>query len=197
MPRTIDELIIELRDLEAEIQAVYDKKRERVHFVIENGRVRFSEAVTEQQRLRKISLPTYITHAHPLNILVSPVIYLGWIPLGMLDLFVSFYQAICFPTYGITKVKRSEYVVLDRGDLPYLNVVQKFNCFYCGYANGVVAYAREIAARTEQYWCPIKHSRRILAAHERYPRFFEYGDAEAFRAGLKHLQRELRLADEE
>ncbi len=197
MPRTIDELIIELRDLEAEIQAVYDQKRERIHFVVESGRVRFSEAVTEQQRLRKIGLPTYLTHAHPLNILVSPVIYSGWIPLALLDGFISAYQAICFPIYKITKVKRSEYVVLDRGDLPYLNPIQKFNCFYCGYANGVVAYAREIAARTEQYWCPIKHSRRILAAHERYPRFFEYGDAEAFRAGLKHLQRELLLAEEE
>jgi hypothetical protein len=94
-------------------------------------------------------------------------------------------------------VKRSEYVVLDRGDLPYLNVVQKFNCFYCGYANGVVAYAREIAARTEQYWCPIKHSRRVLAAHERYPRFFEYGDSEAFCRGLEHLREELLLAEQE
>jgi len=40
------------------------------------------------------------------------------------------------------------------------------------YENGLAGYFREIAARTEQYWCPIKHARRIKAAHGRYPRFF-------------------------
>ena len=28
---------------------------------------------------------------------------------------------------------------------------KKLNCVYCGYANGVIGHAREIAARTEQY----------------------------------------------
>mgnify|MGYP003894196953 CR=1 FL=1 len=78
----------------------------------------------------------------------------------------------------------------DCGGLAYLNAVQKRNCAYCSYANGVVAYVREIAARTEQYWCPIKHARRILAAHDRYPRFFEYGDAESYRRGLERLRAE-------
>ena len=54
----------------------------------------------------------------------------------------------------------------------------------------VAAYLREVAARTEQYWCPIKYARRIKGAHERYPRFFDYGDAEAFRQGLNRLRRQ-------
>ena len=48
----------------------------------------------------------------------------------------------------------------------------------------------KISARTEQYWCPIKHARRIKAAHERYPKFFDYGDAEAFRQGLGRLRKQ-------
>jgi hypothetical protein len=47
-----------------------------------------------------------------------------------------------------------------------------------------------VAARTEQYWCPIKHARRIQAAHDRYPKFFDHGDAEAYRQGLARLRRQ-------
>ena len=114
----------------------------------------------------------------------------------LLDLFLTIYQAICFRVYHIAKVKRSEYVVLDRGDLPYLNILEKFNCMYCGYANGLLGWAREIAARTEQFFCPIKHARRILAAHDLYPGFFEYGDAESYRLGLERLRCALAPTDD-
>ena len=110
----------------------------------------------------------------------------------LLDLFLSLYQAACFPIYGIARISRGGYFLWDRGDLPYLNAVERLNCAYCSYANGVVAYGREIAARTEQYWCPIKHARRIVAAHDRYAGFLEYGDAESWAKGLERLRDELR-----
>lgn len=194
MASTIDGLVAQMHALEVEIQQAYDQKRADIHTVVENGRVRFGEAVTEKQRLRKIGLFRYLAHAHALTYVTAPVIYAGWVPLALLDLFCFVYQTICFPVYGITRVRRAEYMAFDRGDLPYLNPLQKFNCFYCSYANGLAAYAREIAARTEQFWCPIKHSRKILAAHDRYPSFFEFGDAESYRHGLEHLQRELDLS---
>ena len=131
----------------------------------------------------------FLRRSSALAILTSPVIYLGWIPFLLMDLFVTLYQAICFPVYRIPKVRRSDYLVFDREDLPYLNVIEKFNCFYCSYGNGVAAYTREVAARTEQYWCPIKHARRIRDAHDRYPKFFDHGDAEAFRQGLARMRR--------
>jgi hypothetical protein len=53
------------------------------------------------------------------------------------------------------------------------------------------AYIREVAARTEQYWCPIKHARRIVSAHERYHGFADYGDAEAYHGELEALRNEL------
>ncbi len=119
----------------------------------------------------------------------APVIWSCLIPILLLDLFVTIYQAICFPVYGIPKVKRSDYIRLDRRHLAYLNWVEKLNCEYCGYANGVIASASEIAARTEQYWCPIKHALRMKSRHSRYRFFFDYGDAERYREQIEHLRR--------
>jgi hypothetical protein len=195
MPR-IEELIEQIKGLEADVQSEFDKKRDDFKFVLDNKRVRFSEELVKLQRGSKIGLVRYLTGASLAAWLVAPVIYAGWIPMILLDVFLFAYQGICFPVYRITKAKRSDYVVLDRSDLPYLNILEKFNCFYCGYANGLFAYAREIAARTEQFFCPIKHARRILGTHDRYTGFFEYGDAESYRLGLERLQTALAKADD-
>ena len=184
----MDELIQRAQAHEEEMQVEFDKKRGDFRFVMDEKRARFSEEVAALQRGSKTGLFEYVTGASLASWLVAPVIYFGFVPMLLLDLFLFIYQAICFPVYRITKAKRSDYVILDRGDLPYLNVLEKFNCSYCGYANGLMAFAREVAARTEQFFCPIKHARRICAAHDRYPSFFEYGDAESYRLGLERLR---------
>lgn len=191
MNQTIDDLIRKIHELEEELEAEYRLKRESFDFVIREKRVRFAEEVARQQRRLKSGVVKYILEARPLNILVAPIIYLGFIPFILLDLFLLFYQTVCFPIYRIPKVVRSEFLIFDREDLPYLNIIEKFNCFYCAYGNGLAGYSREIAARTEQYWCPIKHARRIRAAHDRYPRFFEFGDAKSYIKGLERLRSEL------
>ena len=68
-------------------------------------------------------------------------------------------------------------MAIDRNKLRYLNALEGLNCMYCSYANGLLAYVVEIAGRTEQHWCPIKHARRIQNAHDRYSHFLPYGDA--------------------
>jgi len=186
----IEELIQTLKVIEEEMEAEFRKRREEFRFTVEEKRVRFAEEVILQGRTLKIGLLRYLREAHPFNVLTAPVIYTGFIPLLFLDMFVTLYQIICFPVYGIPKARRGDYMVFDRGDLPYLNALEKFNCFYCSYASGLAAYFRDVAARTEQYWCPIKHARRIRNAHQRYPRFFEYGDAESYRKGLERLRRQ-------
>lgn len=190
MPQTIDDLIRRIKELQDELEVEFNKKREEFEFIIEEKRVRFAEEVARHQRRLKTGWFSYIIKAKPLNILTAPIIYAGFIPFILLDLLLWFYQSSCFPVYEIPKVKRSEYLIFDREDLPYLNIIEKFNCFYCSYGNGLMAYGREIAARTEQYWCPIKHARRIKAAHGHYPRFFEYGDAESYQKGLERLRKE-------
>ncbi len=182
----IDELLARIEALQAELEEEYRKTREDWA----QKKAELAEELLRQQRRYKTGLFRFLIRSRLLVILSAPVIYAGWIPFILLDLFVTVYQAICFPIYRIPKVRRSDYLVFDREDLPYLNLIEKFNCFYCAYGNGIAAYFREVAARTEQYWCPIKHARRIKAAHERYPRFFDHGDAEAFQQGLNRLRRQ-------
>ena len=192
MNRHIDELIEKIKTLEEELESEFKKKRDEYQFFIDEKRVRFAEEVARQQRRFKTGLFSYLTTSRSLNVLTAPLIYAGFVPFLLLDLFITIFQAICFPIYGIPKVRRSDYLLFDREDLPYLNIIEKFNCFYCSYGNGLAAYFREVAARIEQYWCPIKHARRIKAAHSRYPRFFEFGDAESYLKGLERIRKEFK-----
>lgn len=186
MKDRIDELLGRIRALQDELDGEYRRAREDWA----RKRADLADELVRQQRRYKTGLLRYLLRSRALVILTAPVIYIGWVPFALMDLFVTLYQWICFPVYRIPRVRRSDYVVFDRADLPYLNLIEKFNCLYCSYGNGVAAYTREVAARTEQYWCPIKHARHIRAAHDRYPRFFDHGDAEAYRQGLNRLRRQ-------
>ena len=184
MKPQLEELLGRIRALQEQLEEEYRKAREE----FDRRREALAGEFLRQQRRHKVGLFRFVVTARPLVLLTAPVIYLGWIPFLLLDLFVTVYQSLCFPVYRIPRVRRADYMVFDRADLPYLNLIEKFNCFYCSYGNGVAAYAREVAARTEQYWCPIKHARRMRSAHNAYPDFFDYGDAEAYRAGLERLR---------
>jgi hypothetical protein len=191
MNTPVEDLLARIRALQEELEAEFQKKREEIAFVIEDKRVRFAQEVQARQHLYRVGLLRYLRTSRLLVVATAPIVYSGLFAFALMDLFVTLYQRLCFPVYGIATVKRADHLVFDRADLPYLNAVERFNCFYCSYGNGVASYLREVAARTEQYWCPIKHSRRVLGTHERLPRFFEYGDAEAYRKGLERLRQDL------
>jgi hypothetical protein len=148
----------------------------------------FEEEILRRHRELKTRLSAYLLAARPLVVITAPVIYSVIVPLVLLDLFVTVYQAVCFPVYGIPKVRRRDYLVFDRHHLAYLNALEKLNCAYCAYANGLIAYVREIASRTEEYWCPIKHARRLIGAHAYCATFEDYGDAEGYRRRLEELR---------
>jgi hypothetical protein len=187
-------LVDKMRSLEAELDAELAKRRAELRIGLEKGRAVFEEEILRRHRELKTRLSAYILGAQPLVIITAPVIYSVIVPLVLLDLFITIYQAICFPVYGIPKVRRRDYLVFDRHHLAYLNALEKLNCAYCSYANGLIAYVREIASRTEQYWCPIKHAKRLVGAHARYRTFEDYGDAEAYQRRLAELRQ--ALADE-
>jgi hypothetical protein len=178
-----------IRALEAELEAEIAQRRADLHFGLEKGRAIFEAEILRRHRELKTRLSLYILHARPLVILTAPVIYALIVPLVLLDLFVTIYQAICFPVYGIPKAQRRNYLIFDRHHLAYLNAVEKLNCAYCSYANGLIAYVREIAGRTEQYWCPIKHARRAIGAHPSYTMFEDYGDADGYKKWLESFQK--------
>jgi hypothetical protein len=148
----------------------------------DQGLLPFSlETLIEHRRFKRSSWK-HLWETRLLVILSSPLIYGCAIPFLLLDASVAIYQLVCFPIYGIPKVRRKDYLVFDRGRLAYLNTIEKVGCIYCSYANGLLALITEIAARTEQHFCPIKHARRLHQTHSRYGKFLPYGDARAYRA---------------
>lgn len=129
--------------------------------------------------LKNLSIPAILKYKS-LQIATAPFIYLCFIPTLAMDAIVTLYQRVCFPLYGIPLVNRKDYVIIDRHRLNYLNFSKKFNCVYCGYFTGVISYAQEIAGRTEQYWCPIKHATKLKNSHNRYQSFMEYDDEKSY-----------------
>jgi len=188
MTAQLDLLMERLRSVEAEIETELTKRREELRFTIENRRIMFEREVLRIHREIKTRASRYLIDANPLMILSAPVIYSLIIPIALVDLWVMAYQSVCFPIYKIPKVRRRDYLVFDRHHLAYLNVIEKINCAYCSYANGAIAFVREVAARTEVYWCPIKHARRVLGPHPHYKGFANFGDADAFRGRLAGMK---------
>jgi len=194
MPLPLDDLLERAARLEREIEQELNHAREHWRYRIEAGRVRFAQDVRAAHQRLKQRVPAYLRESNPLHVLVAPIIYSLIVPIAILDIWISLYQAICFPIFRIPRVRRGAYIVFDRQHLAYLNVIEKMNCGYCGYANGVFAYVREIAGRTEQYWCPIRHAKRVRAPHPHYREFVDYGDAAGYVEQLPLLR--ARLKDE-
>lgn len=177
--------------LEQELDLLASKKYEYAQYELKKGKVIFAKKIREFHQKHRVGIWAYLKKSHPLYILTSPIIYGVIIPLILLDLAVFIYQQICFRIYGIPMVSRSDYIVIDRQHLDYLNAIEKFNCIYCGYGNGLIAYIREVFARTEQFWCPIKHAKRNLGKHDYWGKFVDYGDVIAYKEQLIALRKEL------
>lgn len=191
MNERIRHLLQQLDVLEDELRAALHDGEARIHFRLVGGRVEFTHGDRAQHARLRTGLLRWLTQGEPRNFASAPFIYALLLPLVIFDLGISAYQAICFPLYRIATVRRRDYIVFDRQHLGYLNAFERLHCTYCAYANGLIAYAAEIAARTEQYWCPVKHARKVLGTHARYRRFLDYGDAGDFHAGVARLRAEL------
>jgi hypothetical protein len=185
MKDRINEILAQMAALEDELRSVVHAQESRMFFQIKGKRITFEHTVKTAHRKLKNNFFRWLVTNRPQNLITGPIIYSMVLPLMLLDLCVSFYQWSCFPIYGITKVRRSDYIVFDRHHLEFLDFIEKFHCTYCEYGNGLMGYMSEILARTEEYFCPIKHARKVLGTHARYPRFLDYGDAADYEARLE------------
>ena len=192
MPPHLDDLLAHIAQLEREVEGELARTRQQWHYRLDAGRVRFERDIRRAHKRLRQSIPRFIRESEPRNLITAPVIYSLIVPIALLDLWITIYQAVCFPIYGIERVRRSRFIAIDRHHLGYLNLIERFNCDYCGYANGVFSYVREVAARTEQYWCPIRHARHIRSAHLLYRNFVDYGDAAGYHRRLPLLRDDLR-----
>ena len=111
----------------------------------------------------------------------TPFVYLMLAPIIISHISIELYQNICFRFWGISLVKRRKYIKIDRHKLKYLKWFERINCAYCGYANGLINYARAILAETEKYWCGIKHKNDSdFVEPEYHKKFIDYGDKDAY-----------------
>ncbi len=106
MTNQLDLLMERLRTIEAEIEVELAKRREELRYHMENRRIVFEKEVLELHRQIKTRLWRYLAEAHLLTVLTAPVIYAMIVPIILLDLSVMFYQAVCFPVYGIPAAPR-------------------------------------------------------------------------------------------
>lgn len=191
MTSRIKQLIDQIKQLETELSDEITQHEDAMLYQLKGKKVEFEQSIKAAHRKLKVGVIKWLFGVRPINIITAPIIYGMIIPFILLDLAISFYQLSCFPIYKIAKVRRADYIVFDRHHLAYLNIFEKFHCVYCAYANGLVAYIREILARTELYFCPIKHARKVLAPHRAYYQFINYGEATDYPDKLEAFRKKL------
>ena len=193
MNEKIQSLLDQIHALEKELVSTLQEQEDRALYRIKGKRIEFEKTVRKAHQQLRTGLILWLRESQPQNILSAPFIYAMIFPLIIYDVSLTVYQLVCFRLYGIPRIKRSDYIIIDRHHLAYLNNIEKINCAYCGYANGLIAYAREITARTEQYWCPIKHAHKVLDPHIRYPYFIPYGDPADIQNKIDKYRGKLRI----
>jgi hypothetical protein len=88
-------------DLKREVKDQQRRWQYRVH----RGRVWFDKELRETHRRLRQSIPAYILEGNLLSLLTAPIIYSLLLPLVLLDLWVTLYQSICFPIYGMPRCR--------------------------------------------------------------------------------------------
>jgi hypothetical protein len=192
MGNNLEDILAKIKKLQNELDQEIQQKEEEFFYKIRGKKVYFEKEIKRHHKIFVKSIYRYLSDAALLNILTVPVIWSCIVPAAFMDLAVSIYHAVCFRIYKIPRVRREDYIVIDRHSLRYLNLIERINCVYCGYFNGLIAYVHEVAARTEQYWCPIKHARRVAKIHSRYSKFVDYGDAQGYKKHLEKIRKDFQ-----
>ncbi|GIT99956.1 hypothetical protein TSL6_04630 [Sulfurovum sp. TSL6] len=185
----IREIIEEIDTMKLKLAEEIDKQESHISYEIKNGYVTFEKEVLVKQRENMKNLLTWFREVPLLHLLTAPLIYAMVIPAIIFDVLLFAYQQIAFRVFKFEFIKRSDYMHFDHHYLGYLNLVEKLNCLYCSYFNGLMLYASAIAGRTELYFCPIKHAKKVVSQHKFYEEFLSYGDEEEYQKKLKELRK--------
>ncbi len=173
-------LKLQISQLEEQLAQIRKNQQLKYHYKTRGRRVVFEDQVKRQHKDQRTGIIDYMKMLSWKTYLTGSIVYFMIVPFAFLDLCVTIFQKICFWAWEIPKVHRPTFVFVDRHHLEYLNGIEKLYCIFCGYANGVIGFTREVAARTEQFWCPIKHATKVVQAHEHYANYISFGDAEGW-----------------
>lgn len=188
MNNKIENMLGEIEELKTKLKEEIAKEEDYIAYKIERGRVEFEKGVLEKQREEMKHLLTYFGEIPFLHLISSPLIYAMIIPAIVLDVMLFIYQQVIFRIYKFEFIKRSDYIVFDRQYLRYLNFIERLNCVYCSYFNGLMHYASEIASKTELYFCPIKHAKKTAYEPSCYSDFLTYGDEKDFQEKSQEIR---------
>lgn len=188
MSDKIKEIIAEIEAMKVKLGEEISQQESHISYEIHNGYVKFEKDVLEKQKENMKNLFAWFGEVSLLQFLAAPIIYGMVIPAILFDVLIFIYQQVVFRIFKFEFLKRSDYIVFDRHYLGYLNPIEKLNCVYCSYINGLMQYASAIASRTEFYFCPIKHAKKIAYKHEFYDDFLVYGDENDYQKKLQALR---------
>ncbi|HFQ62446.1 MAG TPA: hypothetical protein ENK39_09155 [Epsilonproteobacteria bacterium] len=188
MNDTIKNMIADIEEMKSKLGEEIEKQEAQVSYKIKNGYVEFEKEMLSKQKENMKSLWEWFAETPFLHLLSSPVVYMMVFPAMLLDIMLFIYRKVVSSVFKFDFPKRNEYVVFDRQYLGYLNIMEKINCMYCSYFNGLMAYASAIASRTELYFCPIKHAKKVAYKHEYYDAFLGYGEEDKYQDKLKKLR---------
>ncbi len=189
MSDKIREMIEEIEAMKARLGEEIAQQEKDISYEIQNGYVKFEKEVLDKQKENMKNLLTWFRDIPVLHLFASPLVYVMLIPAILFDIILFVYQQVIFRIFKFKFIKRSDYILFDRQYLGYLNPIEKLNCMYCSYFNGLMQYAAAIAARTELYFCPIKHAKKVAYQHDHYDEFFSYGDEDEYQEKLEALRK--------
>ena len=188
----IREIVEEIETMKIKLAEEIAEQERHISFEIHNGYVKFENEILSRQKKNMKNLLTWFRKVPFLHFIAAPIIYIMIIPSVIIDITLFIYQQIIFRVFKFKFIKRSDYIIFDHQYLGYLNPIEKINCLYCSYVNGLMQYALAIAGRTELYFCPIKHVKKVIHEHDYYDVFLSYGDRKDYQEKLKALSEESR-----
>lgn len=195
MSDKITDIVKEIEQLKSRLKEEINSAEEDIAYEIKRGKIFFSDEILINQKENITNFFQFFKDAPLLHILSAPIVYMMIIPAVILDIMLFVYVRVIFKIYKFPPIKRDEYIVFDRHYLGYLNFIEKLNCLYCSYFNGLINYTAAVASRSELYFCPIKHAKKIAYSHEYYYSFLPYADADSYQKNLKKCQKNAQIKD--
>ncbi|MFC2073449.1 hypothetical protein ACFLRS_01185 [Campylobacterota bacterium] len=185
----IKEIVEEIEAMKLKLAEEIAQQENHISYEIHNGYVKFEKEVLAKQKENMKNLLTWFGEVPLLHLLSAPLVYGMVIPAILLDVILFVYQHVVFRIFKFGFIKRSDYIIYDHQYLGYLNPIEKLNCLYCSYFNGLMQYASAIAGRTELFFCPIKHAKKIVYEHNYYDKYLAYGEGKDYQKKLKALRK--------
>jgi len=188
----IKEIVEEIEAMKLKLAEEIANQENYISYEVHDGYIKFENEVLAKQKRNMKSLLSWFREVPLLHFLAAPIIYGMIIPSVLFDMAIFIYQNIVFRIFKFEFIKRSDYIIFDHQYLGYLNPIEKLNCLYCSYVNGLMQYSSAVAGRTELFFCPIKHAKKVAGEHNYYNEFLSYGDGEEYQKKLKELRRKFQ-----